>query len=426
MTSRIYEYIYNLWHLLSGSEYNYAQPMYSWLNTFYDNIVSIYHKCPLEDGKHFVRCTHHKDFDSDFDSILEQHNEQINELQNSQRLTIGNTKNPIDLGKNKIKISIPMIFHLLDPKLQSKDQTYWTTHIKNNIITQLNKDFNVSLSNFGPEYIANVNSLFKNADTMKRNFYLNSVSNLPDNSNITWEFSLSKVIIKPITGLNIDNGKNDDIFRTIELEDPENYLNIVVIPGSQILGISVFPFSDRNGSDKTKINPEFKFRNGILINTQMFTGNTAPFNKYRTFTHEIGHWCGLLHPFDNTTCKTIDITKFGLNSLNFDKTPVAIGETDQDFVGDLVADTPTQDQPTYGTVYDKVTTITKKINGKIQNIKIRNTPYNYIFEDNDQTPNFYNFMDYTDDKQMCMFTQLQVLHMIYLMAKFRPNFVKQE
>ena len=44
---------------------------------------------------------------------------------------------------------------------------------------------------------------------------------------------------------------------------------------------------------------------------------------------------------------------------------------------------------------------------------------------NDQTPNFFNFMDYTDDSQMCMFTQLQVLHMIYMLSRFRPNFIEQ-
>lgn len=434
MTSRIYECIYNLWHLLANSvtgqgnleNLSWTRPMYSWLSSFYDSAVIFYHKCPLKNDKMFARCTHCSEFDNNFESILEQHNEQINELHKSEKIIIGDNNNPIDLGKDKIRIIIPIIFHLLDPKLQSKNLDFWTSHVKNNIVSQLNKDFNVSLSNFGSEYIANVNSIFKTAEPIKKNFYLNSVSSLPDNSNIQWEFSLSKIIINPIAKLNINNDKNDEIFRNVNLQDPENYLNIVVLPGCQILGTSVFPFSDRSETDKSKINPDLKFRNGILINTEIFIGNISPFNKYRTFTHEIGHWCGLLHPFDNTTYKTSDITKFGLNNLNFEKTPIKEGTIDQDFVGDLIADTPTQNQPTYGTVYDKVTIITKKINGNIQNIKIRNTPYHYIFENNDQTPNFFNFMDYTDDEQMCMFTQLQILHMVYLLAKFRPNFIKLE
>lgn len=430
MTSRIYEYIYNLWYLLPESitnqGYNYVQPIYGWLSSFYDGINTIYHKCPLKNDKIFIRCTHNNEFDNDFTSVIEKHDEHISEFYSNSRFTIGSNNNPFDLDKIKIVIDVPIVFHLVDTKLQSKDLSYWTQHINNNIINQLNKDFNVSLSNFGSEYISNVNSLFKNADPIKKNFYLNSVSTLPDNPNIQWIFSLAKIVFNPIAGLNIDNNSNNEIFQNVTLEDPENYLNIVIVPSSQILGISIFPFSDRSSLDKSKISQDFKFRHGILINTDVFTGTTVQFDKYRTFTHEIGHWCGLLHPFDNTTYKTEDITKFGLNNLDFDKTPNKPGSIDQDFVGDLIADTSTQNQPTYGTVYDKVTFITKKINGKIQNIKIRNTPYSYIFENNNQTPNFYNFMDYTDDRQMCMFTHLQILHMVYLLMKFRPNFLKQE
>jgi hypothetical protein len=395
------------------------------MTSLYDGIVNVYHKSPLINDKNFVRCTHNYQFDNNYASIVEQHNIHIEEFHNNEKIIIGSNNKPIDLDKDKINIIIPIVFHLLDPKLESKNHDFWETHIRDNIIKQLNNDYNVSLTNFSSTYIANVNTLFKNADPIKKNFYLNSVSALPDNNNIKWDFILCKVNIKPIPDLNIDSGKSDEIFNNIDLEDPENYLNIVVVPGTQILGISVFPFSDRDQTDISKIQNEFKFRNGILINTDMFTGAIVPFNKYRTFTHEIGHWCGLLHPFDNTTYKSSDTTNFGLNNLDFDKALIT-GTIDQKIVGDLTADTVTQNQPTYGTVYDKVTTITKKINGKLRNFKIRNTPYCYIFENNFQTPNFYNFMDYTDDGQMCMFTQLQVLHMTFLLAKFRPNFVKQE
>jgi hypothetical protein len=137
----------------------------------------------------------------------------------------------------------------------------------------------------------------------------------------------------------------------------------------------------------------------------MFLGNVAQYNKYRTFTHEIGHWCGLLHPFDNDTCKTSSVTKFGMSTKES---------------GDMIADTTVQFSPTFGTVFDSIKT--KRVNGTLTQVHI--SPYAYIFDKNLKTPNFLNFMDYTDDAQMCMFTHLQILKMAYMMTRFRPKFVK--
>ena len=396
------------------------QNHYQTIKVYLSNIITWYN---LDKNK-FVRCTHNKDFDENFNDLIAAHNNSLEELNNNERVMIGTSDSPINLGANKITIDIPMIFHLLDPALSANNINYWTTHINTKIIPQLNKDYNISYANFSLEHIKNVNTLFANADPSKKNYYLNLVKILPTNANLQWKFSLNKIIIKPVSGLSITSSNNDNVFKATAVENPESFLNVIVVPGTQILGISVFPFSDRNPSNTSQIDPNYAYRNAILINTAMFKGTSAPFDKFRTFTHEFGHWCGLLHPFDNISFRSTDVTKFGLNKLNFDKTPVKLGEVDQDFVGDLIADTAPQTKPTYGTIYDKVT-ITKKRVGKIvQDVLIRNTPYAYIFEKNDLVPNFYNFMDYTDDAQMCMFTQLQVLHMVYMLSKFRPNFVK--
>ena len=137
----------------------------------------------------------------------------------------------------------------------------------------------------------------------------------------------------------------------------------------------------------------------------MFTGQTAPYNLYRTFTHEIGHWCGLLHPFDNISGGSPDVIKFGLNNLIVDNGTIAMyGGRNQNTIGDLIADTMPQQNPTFGTVSNT-------------------TPYAWIFKDNERYANFYNFMDYTDDAQLIMFTQDQMLKMVYLMARFRSGFV---
>ena len=90
----------------------------------------------------------------------------------------------------------------------------------------------------------------------------------------------------------------------------------------------------------------------------------------------------------------------------------------------MIADTATQYAPTFGTVHDGFKTIRKIVGNRVVNVNVRDTPYANIFEKNNDTPNFFNFMDYTDDVQMCMFTHLQMMRMIYMLARFRPNFVK--
>lgn len=380
----------------------------------------------------YIRCVH-----SNYSGIIAEHTQCSHELYANGRFASCNSirpedlheikniiENPLDISNDNITILIPMVFHLTDPLLSTRCESEWIYHINYNIIAQLNNDYNVSYDNFKDQYIEKVNSLFEFAHPSKKQLYLNLVDTLPKIPNLKFHFTLSKVIMKPISGLCIAPSGNDNIYSNVSLIDPESHLNIVVARGEQILGIGVFPFRDRNTDDISQIDPKYKFRNGVLISTTVFLGTIEPFTKFRTFTHEIGHWCGLLHPFDNITYKTNDITQYGLDRLDFDKS--SNNENDQDFIGDLIADTPTQLKPTYGTVYDKVFTINKKIGKKIHEVKIRKTPYAYIFENNNQTPNFFNFMDYTDDLQMCMFTHYQILHMLYMLKRFRPAFVHIE
>lgn len=401
---------------------NYINNIWNTFHIYFSDILSYV----FPPKNNYIRCIHNQDMDVHYNDLLNIYNSCCEHYNNNERIMIGNTENPINLGTGNITIEIPMIFHLLDPNLFTHDINYWKNHINKYIITQLDNDYNVSYFSYSSQYIENVNKLFVDADPSKKKFYLDLVSTLPKKLNLQWKFVLKNIIMKPVTNLNIVSGKNDIIFKSTIVEDPENFLNIVIVPSKQVLGISVFPFTDRYVCDSSKIDPNFRYRNAILINTKIFEGNTYPFDKYRTFTHEIGHWCGLLHPFDNVTFKTSDLTKFGINKLIFDKTSINNEKDNKNFVGDLIADTAPQYKPTYGTVYDKVNLVTKKISTSVQTIKIRNTPYAYIFEKNNETPNFYNFMDYTDDNQMCMFTHLQILHMIYMLSRFRPNFIKQD
>lgn len=131
-----------------------------------------------------------------------------------------------------------------------------------------------------------------------------------------------------------------------------SYLNIWVCDlGNGILGYAQFP----GGSTST---------DGVVIDYQAF-GNTgtaaAPFNKGRTATHEVGHWLNLRHIWGDASCGN-----------------------------DQVADTPTQQTSNYGCPAFPRVTCSNGPNGDM----------------------FMNYMDYTDDACMYMFTPGQKSRML--------------
>lgn len=133
----------------------------------------------------------------------------------------------------------------------------------------------------------------------------------------------------------------------------DQYLNIWVCNlGMGVLGYSQFP----GGPPET---------DGVVIGYKFF-GNTGivrpPFNGGRTCTHEVGHWLNLRHIWGDGPCS----------------------------VDDLVADTPPADRPTQG-----CPTYRTACNGPVMTS---------------------NFMDYTDDACMNMFTfgQADRMQMLFL------------
>lgn len=144
--------------------------------------------------------------------------------------------------------------------------------------------------------------------------------------------------------------------------DPSTYLNIWVCEiGGGILGYAQFP----GGNPAT---------DGVVIGSDFLGENSAggDYGHGRTATHEVGHWLNLRHIWGDGRCR-------------------------QD---DFVADTPTSDGPNYGcpsypTVNCKSTDMTM------------------------------NFMDYTDDLCMYMFTNGQNDRMRALFASggARESFV---
>lgn len=134
---------------------------------------------------------------------------------------------------------------------------------------------------------------------------------------------------------------------------PKTHLNIWVCAlGGGLLGYAQFP----GGPTST---------DGVVINFRAFgTSGTAqaPFNKGRTATHEVGHYFNLRHIWGDT--------------------PDCSGS-------DLVADTPNCAGPNFGEPAFPTITCGNGPNGDM----------------------FVNYMDYTDDAAMFMFTAQQVLRM---------------
>lgn len=165
-------------------------------------------------------------------------------------------------------------------------------------------------------------------------------------------------------------GANDDIKKSdkggVAPWDTKKYLNVWVCAiGSNILGYAQFPGGPA-ASD------------GIVIDYQCVGVNgtsRAPFNLGRTMTHEVGHWLNLYHIWGNGTC----------------------GD-------DLISDTPMHTEPSYGCpTFPQVNTCSANKNVKMT----------------------MNFMDYTNDQCMFMFTngQKSRIHAMFAPGGARESLV---
>ncbi|CAM3621820.1 M43 cytophagalysin family metalloprotease precursor [Flavobacterium saliperosum S13] len=137
---------------------------------------------------------------------------------------------------------------------------------------------------------------------------------------------------------------------------PTTKLNLWVCTiGGGILGYAQFP----GGSSST---------DGVVIDSRYFgtTGTaTYPFNLGRTATHEVGHWMNLRHIWGDATCGN-----------------------------DYVSDTPLHNAPNYG------------VPAAGHRSTCTGTPLEM----------YMNYMDYTDDRGMFMFSNAQKSRMLAIFA----------
>jgi len=141
-----------------------------------------------------------------------------------------------------------------------------------------------------------------------------------------------------------DNRIFNDTLGGKNIWDPSKYLNIYVCDLSNALGFSSFPGG-------------VSFKDGVVIDYQNFGTNGTvipPYNLGRTATHEVGHWFNLFHIWGNGNCSS-----------------------------DMVEDTPIQELENYGCPTHPSPSCSN--NGDM----------------------FQNYMDYSNDECMNLFTEGQ-------------------
>ncbi|PXY39750.1 zinc metalloprotease [Flavobacterium cheongpyeongense] len=182
-------------------------------------------------------------------------------------------------------------------------------------------------------------------------------------ANVGITFVLDQVIRKSTT--KTQWGTNDAMKKTAQgglaPTSPTTKLNLWSCAiGNDILGYAQFP----GGSSST---------DGVVIDYRYFGlsgAANAPFNLGRTGTHEVGHWMNLRHIWGDATCGS-----------------------------DLVSDTPTHNEENYGTpAYPHYSTCA-------------GTPVEMTM----------NYMDYTNDNAMYMFTLGQKSRMAAIFASGGPR-----
>ena len=298
-----------------------------------------------------------------------------------------------------LTISIKVVFHFLAPRGSYNKDRVLSRAL--DIIAALNDDFNNYTSNHNTmnnfRYKSIINQVFI-GNMPKQNIYLGPqyLQLLPTKpANIIFE--LGEIYYYPVK-CRLNLSQYDDIME-VEMEhqaikqfihqnrasaiNPDTILNIWIIDvtDTQILGFSNFPWEN------------FDSYHGIVLHRRVFFPEDygeSNFAHFRTLTHEIGHYFGLLHVYGPNT----GACNFGSVNINADNNFDLLAN--DDFLSQHAQLLP---------VYDP----TDRINNK------------RLHNDLEYNPLFMNFMDYTHDKYVGMFTHNQIQRMRYMINKYRPK-----
>lgn len=275
-------------------------------------------------------------------------------------------------------INIGVVFHIC-----FKD--YIETTVDDDIqysIDMLNKDFNKQCSNFDCGSDVYDDSALKQTYT--------EYVQLADVCNI--HFYKHAIIYAPIATQTSSNISVLD--RNIKYNSPpiytDRFLNIWVVDlGGGLLGYAQFPWDNASDTD------------GVVIAKGTF-GKNPSYNEFslnKTMTHEVGHWLGLYHTFQET---------FAYDGGNIDYDD---SEELQEMKGDCIIDTPPQGNPTYGNPFTtpKTWPSSKPID--------ESQSYRHMF---------MNFMDYSDDGALFMFTKDQKSKLRQMIHLYRPAILSND
>jgi hypothetical protein len=280
------------------------------------------------------------------------------------------------------QIVIPIHFHICyaNPNVvQVQGDVAWT-------IEMLNRDFNGNATNKN----SNDNSTLVIHNSGGNQAIYTEYKSRMGNMNVQFTLASIVYVARPVQTTSSLSVLDANIKSFSPSIAPESCLNVWVADvTSGLLGYAQFPWEFNNAT---------KRNDGVLIVKGAFGQNAAypNFNMSKTMTHEVGHWFGLYHTFQNT---------FSYQGGNIDYLPGnnAAGE----LKGDCVVDTPPQAVPTYGNPF--LTT---------------SWPSSKSTDEVGLAPTMMmNFMDYVDDAAMFMFTTQQVAKMRQMVYLYRQGIV---
>ncbi|MCU0450119.1 MAG: zinc-dependent metalloprotease [Bernardetiaceae bacterium] len=222
---------------------------------------------------------------------------------------------PSPFRPENFQYRLPIVFHVLhygEPVGEgtniSAGQVYSQLEVLNEDYQRRNPDFASTLAAFQPV-----------AGQMSIEFY--PARDNPTGQRLA-EPGINRIQIpRPASGFFWTNESFDRDFKPRNLWDPNRYLNVWVVDSLRLggaLGAGYAQFPDLSGLAGVPVNNGGATTDGLVARyTRIGSVTKVPsarplrhsqpgrFDRGRTLTHEMGHFLGLLHPFEGGSC-TVD------------------------------------------------------------------------------------------------------------------------
>ena len=103
------------------------------------------------------------------------------------------------------------------------------------------------------------------------------------------------------------NALRQGTYNTLNVYFQTNLSSADMSPGSILLGFCSLPTNVTYGSPPTEFpQADYAFDGCNILAGTMPNGSVSGYNQGKTAVHEVGHWFGLLHTFQDTTCSSSD------------------------------------------------------------------------------------------------------------------------